>query len=134
LRVAAFSAHLPAALATTVTGRISPSRRRCAIGGISHVWSVSNWMRALAAANVRARASAMAPVALPNGENHRLSSVDPAVPACAPLRSRCRPLASFCSPDRTPPAIGMAGFEPTTPASQTRCSTRLSYIPSRDER
>jgi hypothetical protein len=29
------------------------------------------------------------------------------------------------------PAIGMAGFEPTTPASQTRCSTRLSYIPLR---
>jgi hypothetical protein len=25
--------------------------------------------------------------------------------------------------------IGMAGFEPTTPASQTRCSTKLSYIP-----
>ena len=28
-----------------------------------------------------------------------------------------------------PVPIGMAGFEPTTPASQTRCSTKLSYIP-----
>ena len=28
----------------------------------------------------------------------------------------------------------MAGFEPTTPASQTRCSTKLSYIPCIAER
>ena len=38
------------------------------------------------------------------------------------------------APGRTPPAIGMAGFEPTTPASQTRCSPRLSYIPFPAER
>ena len=25
--------------------------------------------------------------------------------------------------------IGMTGFEPTTPWSQTKCSTKLSYIP-----
>lgn len=25
--------------------------------------------------------------------------------------------------------VGMAGFEPTTPSSRTKCSTRLSHIP-----
>jgi hypothetical protein len=27
--------------------------------------------------------------------------------------------------------FGIAGFEPTTPCSQSRCSTKLSYIPNR---
>ena len=26
-------------------------------------------------------------------------------------------------------AVGIVGFEPTTPCSQSRCSTKLSYIP-----
>ena len=25
--------------------------------------------------------------------------------------------------------VGMAGFEPVTPSSRTKCSTKLSYIP-----
>jgi hypothetical protein len=27
-------------------------------------------------------------------------------------------------------AVGMIGFEPTTPSSRTRCATKLRYIPS----
>ncbi|MDX6707147.1 MAG: hypothetical protein QOI48_2993 [Solirubrobacteraceae bacterium] len=47
-------------------------------------------------------------------------------PQCIGISSDLRSHASCCL---TRLAIGMAGFEPTTPASQTRCSTRLSYIP-----
>ena len=32
--------------------------------------------------------------------------------------------------DRAFVMVGMAGFEPTTPCSRSKCSTRLSHIPS----
>lgn len=71
-----------------------------------------------------------APELLPNATNHRQSRRNLSARDCARLRSRPPPAA----PCRSPLDIGMAGFEPTTPASQTRCSTRLSYIPLPAER